>query len=230
MPTMSKTPMTASSEAAAVMGMPWSWAGGHEVRLDQAVRRGAADREGAREQPERSGAGGVEQDASRRAPGRAPRQAPASARTPRAVRRQAHVGRVVAQQQPDEGDDGERGAGRRSPRPGASRAARRSRSSSGRKTSWPEAPAAVRMPVTRPRRATNQRLVTVAAKASAIEPVPRPTSRPQHSISCQAAVIQTVRPAPDRDRGQGARRPPGGCRTGPSARRRTARSARTARG
>lgn len=50
---------------------------------------------------------------------------------------------------------------------------------SGRKTSWPEAPAAVRTPVTRPRRATNQRLVTVAEKASAIEPVPRPTSRPQ---------------------------------------------------
>lgn len=27
-PMMSKTPMTASSEAAAVMGMPWSWADG----------------------------------------------------------------------------------------------------------------------------------------------------------------------------------------------------------
>ena len=54
----------------------------------------------------------------------------------------------------------------------------------------------MRMPLTRPRRAVNQRLVTVAANASAIDPLPRPTSRPQHSMSCQGAVIQTVRPAP----------------------------------
>ncbi len=52
------------------------------------------------------------------------------------------------------------------------------------------------MPLTRPRRSVNQRLVTVAAKARAIEPLPRPTSRPQHSHSCQAAVIHTVRPEP----------------------------------
>lgn len=67
---------------------------------------------------------------------------------------------------------------------------------SGRKISWPEAEAAVRMPVTRPFLVVNQRLVTVAAKASAIEPDPRPTSRPQQSSSCQAAVIHTVRPEP----------------------------------
>ena len=52
------------------------------------------------------------------------------------------------------------------------------------------------MPLTRPRRAVNQRLVTVAAKASAMEPEPSPTSRPQHSISCQAAVIHTVSQEP----------------------------------
>ncbi|GAA2969606.1 hypothetical protein GCM10020227_42700 [Streptomyces flavovirens] len=52
------------------------------------------------------------------------------------------------------------------------------------------------MPLTRPRRATNQRWVTVAEKAIAMEPVPRPTSRPQYSISCQAAVIQTPASAP----------------------------------
>lgn len=68
--------------------------------------------------------------------------------------------------------------------------------STGRKISWPEAEAAVRMPVTRPLRSVNQRLVTVAAKASAIEPEPRPTSRPQQSSSCQAAVIHTVSPEP----------------------------------
>ncbi len=68
--------------------------------------------------------------------------------------------------------------------------------SSGRKISWPDAEAAVRMPVTRPFRAVNQRLVTVAAKARAIEPLPRPTNRPQHSSSCHGAVIHTVRPDP----------------------------------
>ncbi len=52
------------------------------------------------------------------------------------------------------------------------------------------------MPVTSPRRAVNQRFVTVAAKASAIEPEPSPTSSPQHSSSCQTAVIHTVRPEP----------------------------------
>jgi hypothetical protein len=52
------------------------------------------------------------------------------------------------------------------------------------------------MPLTRPRRSVNQRLVTVAAKASAMEPEPRPTSRPQQSISCQAESIHTVAPDP----------------------------------
>ncbi len=54
----------------------------------------------------------------------------------------------------------------------------------------------MRTPVTRPRRSVNQRLVTVAAKARAIEPEPRPTSRPQHRMSCQAEFIHTVRPEP----------------------------------
>ena len=68
--------------------------------------------------------------------------------------------------------------------------------STGRKTSCPAAPPAVSTPVTRPRRLTNQRLVTVATKASAIEPVPRPTSTPQQRMSCQLAVMKTVSPVP----------------------------------
>ena len=44
---------------------------------------------------------------------------------------------------------------------------------------------------------TNQRPVTVATSANAIEPVPRPTSTPQHSTSCQLAVMNTVSPLPD---------------------------------
>ena len=55
----------------------------------------------------------------------------------------------------------------------------------GRNISCPAAAAAVRMPVTRPRRATNHRLAIVAAKTMAIEPVPSPISRPQVRISCQ---------------------------------------------
>ena len=61
----------------------------------------------------------------------------------------------------------------------------------GRKTSWPVAPAAVRMPVTRPRRSTNQRPVTVATSPIDMAPVPIPTTIPQHSTSCHDCVIQT---------------------------------------
>ena len=71
-----------------------------------------------------------------------------------------------------------------------------SQASSGRNTSWPAADPAVSTPVTSPRRATNQRVVTVATNASAIDPVPRPTRTPQHSTSCQLAVIHTVSPLP----------------------------------
>jgi hypothetical protein len=66
----------------------------------------------------------------------------------------------------------------------------------GRNTSCPVALPAVRMPVTRPRRRTNQRCATVAANTSAIEPVPSPTSTPQSSTSCQLAWTKTVSPEP----------------------------------
>ena len=52
------------------------------------------------------------------------------------------------------------------------------------------------MPVTRPRRATNQRLAMVAAKTMAIEPVPSPISTPQVSTSCQPDVTKIVSPLP----------------------------------
>ncbi len=67
---------------------------------------------------------------------------------------------------------------------------------SGRKTSCPVALPAVRMPVTRPRRAVNHRLATVAAKTSAIEPVPTPTRTPQHATSCQLEVMRVVSALP----------------------------------
>src|SRR5215207_6809778 len=52
------------------------------------------------------------------------------------------------------------------------------------------------MPVTRPLRRTNQRLVTVATKARGIEPAPRPTRTPQHRMSCQLWVMNSVRKLP----------------------------------
>jgi hypothetical protein len=50
--------------------------------------------------------------------------------------------------------------------------------------------------MTRPRRLTNQRLATVAANTSAIDPVPRPMSTPQSRTSCQLLVTPTLRPLP----------------------------------
>ena len=52
--------------------------------------------------------------------------------------------------------------------------------------------------MTRPRRATNQRLATVAANTSAIDPVPSPTSTPQQATSCQLWVIPVVSALPAR--------------------------------
>src|SRR3954447_6357405 len=62
----------------------------------------------------------------------------------------------------------------------------------GRKISCPVALAAVSTPVTRPRRASNQRVAIVATKPIDIEPVPTPTSTPHNSTSCQLAVIVTL--------------------------------------
>src|SRR4051812_1892040 len=66
----------------------------------------------------------------------------------------------------------------------------------GRNTSWPVAPPAVRMPITRPRRSTNQRFAIVAANTIAIEPVPRPISTPQVMSSWNDSVMNTVSPLP----------------------------------
>ncbi len=67
---------------------------------------------------------------------------------------------------------------------------------SGRNTSWPVAPDAVSTPVTSPRCRTNQRPVMVATNVIAIDPTPTPTSRPQHTTSCQARVMKIVSPLP----------------------------------
>ena len=67
---------------------------------------------------------------------------------------------------------------------------------SGRKTSCPVAQAAPKRPITRPRRAVNQRFATSAPKTSAVDPTPSPTSTPQRITSCHEAFITSVRPVP----------------------------------
>src|SRR5215213_5539822 len=66
----------------------------------------------------------------------------------------------------------------------------------GRKINCPVAPAAVRMPITRPRRATNQRLAMVAANTRAMDPVPTPTSSPQVISNCHPDWTKIVNPLP----------------------------------
>ena len=66
----------------------------------------------------------------------------------------------------------------------------------GRKTSCPAALPAVRIPMTRPRLFANQVLAMVAAKTSAMDPVPSPMSSPQVSRICQDCVTSTVSALP----------------------------------
>ena len=45
------------------------------------------------------------------------------------------------------------------------------------------------MPIIRPRRATNQRVATIAASTLATKPMPEPTNTPHSTMSCQDCVI-----------------------------------------
>ena len=67
-----------------------------------------------------------------------------------------------------------------------------SRASIGRKINCPVAFAADSTPVTRPRRASNQRVATIAASTMDVTPVPVPTQTPQSSISCHWLRIVVV--------------------------------------
>src|SRR5690606_15667151 len=71
-----------------------------------------------------------------------------------------------------------------------------SAATNGRRSSCPVAPAAVSPPLTKPRRFTTQRPVIVATNGIDIEPVPTPTSTPQHNNNCHGSVMNTVSPAP----------------------------------
>ena len=75
----------------------------------------------------------------------------------------------------------------------------------GRKMSCPVAFAAVSTPLTSPRRATNQRVDTVATKAIDIEPVPSPTQTPQQQQQLPARGHEHGQPAADGDEQQRTR-------------------------
>src|SRR4051794_24682889 len=191
---MSKMPTTASSPAAVVTGIPWSCADGMKcgctrplVEAPQIMKltastqntrvraASASPRSAVRAAPERTGS-----TSSAAVPpyGTAPTSRGRSRSSHATSGTTASAATVVAS-----------AAVRQPQRPSA-------QATSGRNTSCPVAPPAVRMPDTSPRRATNQRPVTVAPSDSAIEPVPRPTSRPHSSTSCQLAVMNTVSPLP----------------------------------
>ena len=56
------------------------------------------------------------------------------------------------------------------------------------------------MPVTRPRRRTNQRFAISAASGTEIAPVAMPLTTPQSRTSCHGALMKTVRREPIDDR------------------------------
>ena len=68
----------------------------------------------------------------------------------------------------------------------------------GKKASCPVAELAVNMPMTSPRRPTNQRLATTAPSTSAVMPVPMPSIRLQTMKSCQScdASVTSAMPEP----------------------------------
>ena len=94
--------------------------------------------------------------------------------------------------------------------------------SAGRNTSWPVALAAESAPNTRPRRSSNHRVATTAARTMEVTPVPAPTSTPQNSMSCHwvcmrvesataatssAIAASTIRRSPNRSMTEAANGP-----------------------
>src|SRR5476649_2269282 len=66
----------------------------------------------------------------------------------------------------------------------------------GRKISWPVAELAVSRPTTRPRCVSNQRLETTALSTSAVMPEPTPSITPHSTTNCQNCVIRVASARP----------------------------------
>ena len=112
-PTTSNRPTSASSPAAVVSGMPWSWAAGMKWVAISPLVVTPQIANPPDEQPERARAGGDAEYAERAAGVRPDlRCGGGPGHLGLAVRREAHIGRVVPQEQQHERNDGQRGAGR----------------------------------------------------------------------------------------------------------------------
>ena len=159
---------------------------GDEMRADEPVGRGAADEEGAEEEPEiaRLEARPSTLDATTSGlaeRGRRRRGGPVSpiGRSPIDVgpsgSRSATIG--------DHGDERHRHDTER----GAPAVVLHDAGENRQEDELPRRAAAVTTPMARPRRAVNQRLTMVAPSTGATEPAPMPTSRPQNRTSCHGA-------------------------------------------
>ncbi len=164
------------------------------MRLDEAVGAEPADEEGDGQDPKYPAAAGLAQRDQRREQQRL---------DVRGLRRRGDDRAFAERRQPDDRTAGRASARRRKPAPSAARETTRASAarqpqccatlaSSGRKTNCPVALLAVSIPTTRPRRALNQRVATVAPSTSAVMPVPRPTTTPQNARRCQTSRIAIV--------------------------------------
>ena len=172
-------------------GTPWSTAAGIRCVPIRPFVESAADEEGEREQPERARAGSEREPAERVAHGRRHRHPLLELVS--AVRRQPdRLPAVAHRRAPTSGITSS------TPTTATQIAAafqpycRTSSASAGRNTSWPVAFAAVMMPVTRPRRRTNQRCATIAASGTDTARWRSPITTPHSSCSCHGCEILIV--------------------------------------
>ena len=221
MPTMSKIPTTASRPAAVVSGMPWSWADGMKwVPISPLVVAPQMAKPGD-QRPERADPAGALSTCSARTAAfggvRLPRTGvPGAARQAGSAPHRRPVVGAVRQRRRRRPvsccrNFSTSGTTASAPAAISSEACRQpgfwaSAAMNGRNTSCPAALPAVRMPITRPRLLTNQVLAMVAANTSAIDPVPRPISRPQVSRICHDWLTSTVSALPGADQHERARR------------------------
>jgi hypothetical protein len=193
-PATSKIPTTASSPAAVVTGMPWSCAAGMKCGCTRPFV----------EAPQIMNPAASSQNGRVRTASTSPRSAaraglpPAGSTSSSTVPPYGATPRSRGRSRSSQATNGATASAAAAVPRAAGRQPHLSSTTAttGRNTSCPVAPAAVSTPDTSPRRTTNQRPVTVATSDIAIDPVPRPTSTPQHRISCQLAVMNTVSPLP----------------------------------
>ena len=180
-------PMTASSCADRICGMPWSWQAAircvpmspfvlapHTKNVPARIQK-ARDRTAMRSAAKGERAIGAAVVASARWPyGRSPRSSGRSRRKISATPKTATAAPATTS------------AAARHPCRSTTPA------SSGRNTSWPVALAAESAPSTTPRRASNHRVATTAASTIDVTPVPVPTHTPHSSVICHWLCIRVV--------------------------------------